>query len=160
MDNIISYFNGEKLQCTIGAIISVALIGVSIYFLFVQRPFLKGLAYTVIPLSIFLLIICVGVVLRTSNDISRVSTFQNKDTESIQKVEIPRMEKVMKSFSIIKKVELVLLGLGLIMTIFFWQIEVVRGIAIGLVIMGASLYLFDHLAEARGEIYLAFLKSL
>jgi hypothetical protein len=34
MDNIIAYFNGEKLQCIVGALFSIAFITIGIFFLF------------------------------------------------------------------------------------------------------------------------------
>lgn len=160
MDNIIAYFNGEKFQCTVGAIVSIILIALSIVFLFQQKVLLKGMAYVAIPLSVFLLIICIGVIFRTSTDIDRVSTFMSVTPEKIQSDEIPRMEKVMKSFGIIKKVELAIFIIGLALTIFFWRNELIRGVAIGLVVMGISLYVFDHIAESRGETYIQLLKSL
>ena len=160
MDNVIAYFNGEKLQCSVGAIVSIIVIAISIVFLFQQKPFLKGLSYAAIPLSVLLLSVCIGVVFRTAKDIERVSIFRKETPERIQTDEIPRMEKVMKSFNIIKKVEIVVFIMGLVLAVLFWRNELVRGVAIGLVIMGASLYVFDHIAEYRGEKYIQFLKSL
>ncbi len=160
MDNVVSYFNDEKLQCSIGAIVSIIFIATSAFFLFQQKPFLKGIAYSTIPLSILLLSICMGVIARTSKDIARVSTFQKEMPESIHIEEIPRMEKVMNSFIIIKKVEIIIFLVGLILTFLFWRSELIKGVAIGLVIMSISLYIFDSIAESRGERYIHFLKSL
>jgi len=106
------------------------------------------------------LVICVGVIFRTSKDVERVSTFYRETPKSVQVEEIPRMEKVMKSFNIIKKVEIAIFIIGLAMIIIFWRNELIRGIAVGLLIMSVSLYTFDHIAESRGEAYIQFLKSL
>jgi uncharacterized protein YxeA len=160
MDNIIAYFNGEKLQCVAGACISIVFIAFSISFLFQQKPFLKGIGYVSIPLSVLLLIICVGVVYKNSRDIERVTTFYKEAPNRIQVEEIPRMEKVMKSFGIIKKVEIAIFIIGLALAVIFWPNELMRGVAVGLIVMGASLYAFDHIAESRGEPYLQFLKAL
>lgn len=160
MDSITSYFNGEKVQCTIGAIVSLIFIAFSIFFLFQQKAFLKGMAYAVIPLSILLLTICIGVIFRTSNDINRVTVFHKETPERIQSEEIPRMEKVMKSFGIIKKVEIAIFIIGLALMIIFWRNELIKGVAVGLIILSVSLYAFDHIAESRGETYIKFLKSL
>jgi len=160
MYSVDGYFNGEKLQCIVGAIVSVTFIAMPIFFLFQDKALLKGIAYVAIPLSALLLIICMGVLLRISKDIERVTTFKEVTPEQIQSEEIPRMEKVMKSFSIIKKVEMVIFLIGLGLIIIFWRNEMLRGVAVGLLLMGVSLYLFDHLAESRGETYIQFLKSL
>ena len=66
----------------------------------------------------------------------------------------------MKSFDIIKKVEIAIFIIGLVLTVLFWRNELMRGVAIGLVIMSISLYTFDYVAESRGKIYIQFLKSM
>lgn len=160
MDSIVAYFNGEKIQCLIGAIVSIVFISLSILFLLQQKAFLKGMAYVAIPLSAFLLIICLGVIFRTSKDIAKVTTYHKETPDKIQSEEIPRMEKVMKSFGIIKKVELAIFIIGLVLSIIFLRNEFMIGIAIGLIVMGISLYVFDLVAESRGETYIQYLKSL
>lgn len=160
MDSIIQYFNGEKLQCIVGVVISLICIALSAYFLVTQNPFLKGIAYSFLPISLFLLIICVSVILRTPGDIERVTNFHQEEPTKIQSEELPRMEKVMKSFGIIKNVELGLFLIGVVLIVMFWQNPLIRGIAAGLIIQGVVMYLFDHVAESRGEIYVSYLKSL
>src|SRR3990172_1605580 len=97
------YFHGEQLQCSIGIAISLVSAGIALFFLFQHKPALyKGMAYVFLILSGFLLIICVAVVLRTPHDIQRVSGYVEHDTEKIVTHEVPRMEKVMRNFTIIK----------------------------------------------------------
>lgn len=160
MDSILKYFEGERLQCIIGVVISVSCISASVYFLFLNKPVFKGVAFSFLPLSLFLLIICVAVIVRTPKDIERVTTFYEEQPASIQSEELPRMEKVMKSFAIIKKVEIGIFLIGLVLAFIFWNNELIKGIAIGLIIQGFVLYLFDYAAESRGAPYVEFLKSL
>jgi hypothetical protein len=160
MNNIEKYFAGEKLQCTIGIILSIICISLSVYFLVLQKPLLKGISFVFIPLSVLLLIICSGVVVRTPSDTERVKEFLKTKPQRLQTDELPRMEKVMKNFTLIKRIEICLFLAGLLIAIFFWKNDLVKGIAIGLIIQGVMLYLFDHSAEARGKVYFEFLKSL
>lgn len=160
MDNVITYFNGEKLQCSIGAIVSITFIAVAIFFLIQDNSILKGMAYVVVPLSVLLLAICVAVIFRTSGDIKRVTTFYRESAERIRQDEIPRMEKVMKSFNTIIKIEIAILIIGLFLIVFFGKNEWIRGVAAGLIMMGLLLFIFDYVAAARGEKYLMYLKSL
>jgi hypothetical protein len=160
MDSIIAYFNGEQFQCILGALFSIAFITICIFFLYQQKAFLKGIAYATIPLAMLLLIICTGVIYKNSADIERVTTFYNEAPQQIKAEEIPRMEKVMKSFGMIKNVEIAIFIIGFALTVIFWQNELMRGVGIGLIIMSASLYAFDHIAESRGEAYIQFLRSL
>lgn len=159
MDSILKYFNGEKAQCTIGLLVAIVFILVAAYFLWLQQPFLKGVAYITLLVSVLLGSICAGVVWRTPKDIARVSSFYQSAPEKMRTEELPRMKKVMSSFSVIKKVEIVLVAAGVLMFFFFGKNDLLRGIGIGLVAMGSLGFLFDHLAEARGKIYFDFLKK-
>jgi len=121
---------------------------------------LKGVAYSFIPLSLILLSICTAVIFRTPKDIKRVTTFYEETPELIQTEELPRMQSVMKSFIIVKKVEAVIIFIGILLAFIFWKNEIVRGVAIGLIIQGTIMYAFDHFAQARGEPYIQLLKTL
>jgi hypothetical protein len=160
MHNIEKYFEGEKLQCIAGIIISVVCISGSVYLLLLHNSFLKGIAYSFFPLSVFLLVICAGIVIRTPEDIERISGFWKTEPQKMQTEELPRMEKVMKNFSVIKKVEIYLLAAGLLAALFFWKNDLVKGIATGIMIQSVILYVFDYTAAIRGKIYVEFLNSL
>jgi len=118
------------------------------------------MVYATIPLSILFLGICIGVAFRTDKDFERVTTFLKEIPASIQTEEIPGKEKVMKSFDFIKKVEITVFIMGLVLIVYFWRNELIRGLGIGFVIMGASPFTFDYMVESRGETYIQFLKSL
>lgn len=158
MDQASTYFNGEKFQCMVGIAVSISIILLSAWFIYLQKPFYKGIAYACIPLSLLLLAVCIGIVLRTPRDMARVNAYES--TRLMQVDELPRMEKVMKSFNLIIKVEIVVFAIGVILAIFFWNNDLVRGIALGLIIQSSLLYLFDHMAAARAERYVDFLQSL
>ena len=102
MDSVLNYFNGEKIQCLIGLVISIAFIITSAYFLSTQKALLNGMAYSILPLAILLSIICIGVIVRVPKDIERVTTYYKEESVKLHTEELPRMEKVMKNFSIIK----------------------------------------------------------
>lgn len=160
MDSIQKYFTGEKLQCIVGIIIGGICILISVYFLFLHKTLYKGVAYSVIPLSLFLLVVCIGVVIRTPGDIERVTTYYKVEPQKMQTHELPRMEKVMKTFRLIMKAEIFIFIVGLLLAIFLWRFDLVKGVALGLMALSALFYLFDYFAAQRGEAYLAFIKSL
>ncbi len=160
MNPIDQYFNEEKFQCSVGLVISILFLAVAAYFLYQPSSFYKGLAYTIMPISFLFLMICTMIVLRTPKDIVRVNSYYTTEPLKLKTEELPRMNKIMNSFVIIKKVELGLLLLSLIICIVFWKYDLMRGIAIGLIIQSAGLYYFDHHASTRGAVYLEFLKSI
>ncbi len=160
MDKIVTYFAGEKLQCTIGILPGLTGFALSIYFIFLNKPILKGISFAFLPLSILLLAICVGIVIRTPQDLKRVSSYYENEPNKMQTEELPRMEKVMKTFPIIKMAEIGFIIVGIILALFFWKYDLIKGIGIGLIIQGFMLYAFDHFAESRGKIYWEFLNTL
>lgn len=160
MDNILKYFSGEKLQCSIGILIGLAGLALSIYFINLNKEVYKGIAFAFIPLSLLLLAICVGVVIRTPKDIKRVSSYYETEPDKIQSEEIPRMQKVMKTFPVVKKVELGFIIVGILLMLLFWKNDLIRGIGLGLIIQGVILYGFDYFAESRAKIYFEFLNSI
>lgn len=160
MESMLKYFEGEKMQCWAGLVFAVLCLIFSVYFLRMHRPLLTGLAYSFIPLSGLLLIVCVSVLVRTPGDIKRNSDLYTESPIKLQAEELPRMEKVMNTFSTVKKVELAFIAIGILLAIVFWRHELIRGIGFGLIVLGPLLYLFDHLAEARAKVYVEFLKSL
>jgi hypothetical protein len=160
MDNILKYFAGEKLQCSIGILLGLSGILLSVYFIYLSKPVFKGIAFAFIPLSLLLLSICIGIVLRTPKDIERVSLYYESEPIKMQTEELPRMEKVMKNFPVIKMVEIGFIIVGVFLLLFFWKNGLIKGIGIGLIIQGIMLYGFDHFAQSRGKIYFEFLNSL
>ncbi|WP_373493621.1 hypothetical protein [Aquiflexum sp.] len=160
MDNIVKYFSGEKLQCSIGILIGITGLALSIYFVYLNKEVYKGIAFAFIPLSLLLLAICVGVVIRTPKDIKRVSSYYESEPNKIQTEEIPRMEKVMKTFPVVKKVEIGIIIVGILLLLVMWKNDLLKGIGFGLIIQGIMLYGFDHFAQSRGKIYFEFLNSL
>ena len=163
MTSINEYFSGEKLQCSIGIAIGAISIVLALYFLLhIKTELFKGIAWPLLLISALLLTICISVVLRTPRDIERVSRFVNNAPEKIQTEEIPRMEKVMTSFKIIKAVEIVLLIAGGIMILvgFSKGYPFITGIGAGLAIQSALMFGFDYFAHERAKEYFEFLSGL
>ncbi len=160
MDNILKYFAGEKLQCSIGILLGLSGLLLSVYFIYLSKPVFKGVAFAFIPLSLLLLSICIGIVMRTPKDIKRVSSYYENEPVKMQTEELQRMEKVMKTFPIIKKVEIGFIIVGILLLIFFGNNGIIKGVGIGLIIQGLILYGFDHFAQSRGKIYFEFLNSI
>lgn len=162
MNEINKYFDGEKFQCFTGIALAVISIGLAFYFLMLTKKtdFFKGIAYPFFIFSGLLFVVCTTVVIKTPKDIERVNGFVINQPEKIKTEEIPRMQKVMKSFRSIKIAEIILVLIGLGLIFFAKDNPFRRGIGFGITIQSIILYLFDHFAENRGEIYLNFLLNL
>ncbi len=154
MHHIDTYFTGERNQCLIGAVISLASIGLSLFLLqSTTGSFEKGVAFVCLPLGILLFVICAGVLIRIPSDVARVVSFFNNEPHRIQQEEIPRMEKVMRNFRIIKRIELGWILAGFTLFLLFMKDELWKGIGLALMVQGVVLYSFDYIAAARGKTY-------
>ena len=163
MSSVNEYFSGEKTQCWIGIVLGVISIGLALYFLLhLKTDLYKGVAYPFLIIPVLLIMICAGVVWRTPHDIERVTNFIQQVPEKIATEEIPRMQRVLKSFKVIKIVEAVLFVAGLALVAYGATkgSDVAKGVGIGIAIQSAMMYAFDYFAHERGKAYWEFLQSL
>lgn len=160
MNAVTKYFTGEKIQCSIGIAFSLISIGIALYFfLKSDKPFYIGMAYPFIIIATLLLIICVGVVLRSSNDIVRVNAFYALDPNRIKTEELPRMQTVLRNFKIVIWAEIAFIVAGAALFFLMPSSSRWQGVGMGLIIQAAALLLFDIIANSRGKIYFDFLQG-
>ena len=161
MNGVSKYFNGEKFQCTIGIALALLSIAIALYFLFqVKRPFYTGISYPFMVIPVLLLMICVGVVIRSPKDIGRVNAMIQTDKTKVKTEELPRMETVMRNFRVIKWTEISFIVAGFLLFFLMPSGSLWKGVGVGLAIQAAMVLVFDIVAESRGKVYLEFLNNL
>jgi hypothetical protein len=160
MNSIEKYFTDDRLQLGIGIIISVFSLIIAAFLYMLKRPAFAGMSYSIIPLTLILLSVCVFLFIRTPKDLKRVSTFYQTTPEKMKTEELPRMEKVLKNFNWIIKTEICIIIAGVFLFVSFGKNDLVRGISIGMVSQASILLIFDTIETERAKIYLEFLKSL
>jgi hypothetical protein len=106
------------------------------------------------------MVVGVAIYLRTDHQVATLSAQLQREPAALKAQEIPRMQTVMKNFSIYKGVEMVLLILGLGMLTFWQRHDLAAGIGIGLVLQAALTLTLDIFAETRGSIYLSTLHAM
>ena len=160
MNPIVKYFTGEKLESYL--FLGFGIIGVVIAFIFylvIKTSFLKGIAIPIMIVSLLEIIVGVTIINRSPKDIERVQEYSSHKIEMIEKVEIPRMEKVMNNFVIFRYAEISLIIVGIIIMYAFRQNLLLNGIGLGLFIESSIVLILDFFAERRGEIYLNYLRT-
>lgn len=161
MTAIEKYFNAERWYCAGGVGIGLLAIAFALYYLLkVKEPYFSGLAWSLLVLGLFFLIVCAGVFVRSPKDIARVTEYVETNSSLLQTEELPRMEKVMKSFKVIMIVEISLIVLSLALIFFAPLSPAWKGAFTGILIMAALLLCFDYLADQRGQVYWEYLKGL
>jgi hypothetical protein len=161
MNQVVKYFNGEKAESYIFILIGVVAFAMALYFFFVLKTsFWKGVAIPFIIVALLEFIVGYTIVTRSEKDITRVETFIQKEQQSIKKIEIPRMVKVLSNFVIYRYVEIALIILGIVLMYSSMNDTFWRGIGLGLFIQASIVLCLDFFAERRGHIYIVYLQEL
>ena len=161
MNPIVKYFTGERFESFLFLGLGILGFAIAIFFLFILKTsFLKGVAIPFLLVSFLEIVVGVTLIYRTPKDIIRVETYLAEKNEMIQKEEIPRMEGVMRNFLVFRYTEITLIILGIILMYGFRQNLLWNGIGLGLFVQSSVVLLLDFFAERRGEVYLAYLRTI
>ncbi len=158
-----TYFNGEKQASLFFlGIALIAIIAAIVLFFYFKNPLGRGVA---VPLLVIgLLQGVVGYTVYSRSDFQRKDIVYKMDLNpgALETKEVPRMQAVMKQFTIMRYVEIGLLLAGIFLYVYFrqqphhlWW----AGIGLGLLIQAGICLAADGFAERRGQVYLEGLQS-
>lgn len=161
--DIEKYFNAEKSGSLVFLVIGVvAVIAAIVFFFVIRSDAYKGAAVPLVLVGLLMGVVGLTVYNRSDGDrIRNVYAFDMNPGELKEK-EVPRMEKVMRSFIILRYTEIALALAGLVLFFVFrtnTDKQFWSGLGISLFIMATLALYADSLAEKRGHIYLEGLKT-
>lgn len=156
--DIEKYFTAEKQESLLFLAIGIAGIILAVLFWFVVKsPAYKGAAVPLLLVGLLLGVVGYTVYMRSDSDrIRNVYAYDLNPTELKEK-EIPRMQKVMKSFVIYRYTEIALAVIGLLLFFYFRNNSTQQfwsGLGIGLFCMALLALGADYFAEKRGHEYI------
>lgn len=157
------YFTEERIESLFFIIIGSVTLLLSAFFLFIIKySFFKGMSIPLLMIGLIQLTVGISVYNRSLKDIERVTYFKNYKPEKIQTEELPRMEKVIKKFTIYKWIELILIIGAIVLFIAFYTSPQTfwKGLALGVLIQASIMLSLDVLAEKRGQIYMEKLQKI
>ncbi|HMP92062.1 MAG TPA: hypothetical protein PKD90_04270 [Phnomibacter sp.] len=152
-----AYFMAEKQAGLLFLIIGLLAVAGAAYLWWLAKwPWAKGMA---IPLTIIAVLqAVVGYTVHSRADAQRKNVVYNMDLnpEAIRQQELPRMQTVMKNFTLYKWVEMILLLTGLGLCLYFRQKpegQFWLGVGMGLLLQSCLMLAADYFAERRGRNY-------
>ena len=161
--DIEKYFVGEKQESLWFIAIGIAAVVLALILLIFFKPsFYKGAAIPLFLVGVILGVIGYTIYKRSDNDrINNVYAY-DMNPPLLKDKELPRMEKVMKNFALIRYIEIFLfvVGIGLYMYYIrdfskdFW-----RGFGLALAVMALIALTADYFAEKRGKVYIKGIRS-
>ena len=155
MDLIKTYFTAEKNESLIFILFGVLTIGFSVYALVKWGDsFYRGFAIPAILIGIIQIVVGSTVYFRTDQQIIQIETLYRQDKAAFKSTEGPRMDTVMKNFSIYKVVEIAFVIIGLLLIFVAASKEFWLGIGVGMLLQGALMLTADVFAERRRKEYI------
>ncbi|MFZ1686135.1 MAG: hypothetical protein WAU70_01860 [Flavobacteriales bacterium] len=161
MTHIDTYFRAEKAESILFLLIGLAAI-VFALFAWVKwnEPFVKGMTIPLVLIGLIQMTVGGTVLSRTDKQVAALNAQVQQDRQGYRAAELPRMEKVMKSFAAIKWTEIVFIALGIALLLLakgngFW-----KGLGLGLILQGAISLTLDVFAEKRGQEYIDAVRTL
>lgn len=161
MSHIDTYFRAEKAESLLFLLIGLAAIVFAVFaWMKWNEPFIKGMAIPLVLIGLIQMTVGGTVFSRTDKQMAALNELVVQDPQAYRTAELPRMEKVMKSFTAIKWTEIVfiLIGIGLLLLTKgngFW-----KGVGLGLLLQGAVSLTLDVFAEKRGTEYITAVEHL
>ena len=161
--DIEKYFIAEKQVGLVFFIIGIIAVALAIVFFFVLRTnFYKGAAIPLILFGLLELIAGFTIYQRSDGDRTRNVYAFDMNPYELKEKELPRMEKVTKSFTIYKWVEVLVLVAGIVL-IFLYRTKPERvfwfGLGITLAIQALLMFSADYLAAKRANDYTTKLEA-
>jgi hypothetical protein len=161
--DIEKYFLAEKQASLFFMIIGIVAVILALVFFFgIKNNFYKGAAVPLLTVGLLLGLVGYTVFARTDKDRKRNVYAFDMNPGDIKEKEIPRMEKVMKNFTVYRYAEIALLILGIGLFSYFNKNEIQafwKGAGLTLAIMALLALSADYFAEKRGHEYLNGLKT-
>jgi len=160
--DIEKYFSAEKTFSGIFMIVAAAAIVLAIVLFFAGKSnAYKGAAVVIVVLSIIQLAASYTVYKRSDGDRKRLTYAYDMNPPLLKNTELPRMEKVEKTFTILLIGEVVLLLAGIGLFLYFKdneQLAFWKGLGLALAIEAAVMLGADMYAKSNAGTYIKGLK--
>jgi hypothetical protein len=161
MEQIRTYFNAERAESLLFLGAAFLALIMTLYILLRHRSdYTFGVATGLTAIAIIQTVVGLSIFLRSPQDIKRVEAMVQSRMIEVKHVEIPRMEKVMKTFQTYKYVEIGLIFLGICLMFQAINTSFWSGLGLALLLEASAMLAFDFFAERRGLYYLEWLKGL
>ncbi|HVR49040.1 MAG TPA: hypothetical protein VMS38_04835 [Pseudorhodoferax sp.] len=154
-----TYFQAERTHGLLFMAVGVVMAGLAVWG-WRQAALWRGAAWPLIAIAAIQLLVGASLWWRSPQDSLHVQHAVQTDSARTAGEEIPRMQAVMQNFRLLRRVELGLLAVGIVLLLLCARGSAWQGAGLGLVVQVGLVMALDAVAERRGAAYLAWLQSL
>jgi hypothetical protein len=152
------YFTAERQGGFL--LVALALAGFSFAaFLWFTRSAFLAMAWPLVILGAFQIVVGLGVALRTPGQVTSLEQGLRTSRLATASAEAQRMSRVNRTFRIVKVVEVVVIVVGLLLAVLFPHPSTWAAVGLGLLLEAAVLLAFDAFAHQRALVYTQWLQS-
>jgi hypothetical protein len=153
------YFTAERQGGFLLVALALAGFGFAA-FLWVTRSAFLAMAWPLLVLGLFQVVIGLAVALRAPGQVASLEQGLRTSPAATVSAETQRMGTIDRNFRIIKVVEIAFVVLGLLLAVFLPHPSIWAAIGLGLLVEAAVLLAFDAFAHQRAEVYTQWLRGL
>ena len=157
-EQMLQYFHAEKAASLLFLLIAGIAILVSVHLVANESEY-RFVAAPRLVVAALQLVTGAAVFVRTPKQVTRLAVQLDDQPEAFRAVELPRMERVQRTFRIVKVVEIVLMAAGILLTYLYRDSLALYAVGIGLIAQGSASLVLDLFAERRADIYLEVLRN-
>jgi type IV secretory pathway TrbD component len=161
--DIEKYFGAEKSEAIVFIAAGVLAVLVSlIIMIWYRNAFNKGLVLPLVAVAIMHLAVGISVYGRADKQRTNNVYAYDMDPASLRDEELPRMQKVISNFVVLRWVEIVLASVGLLLIVLYrnsLEHMFFFGVGVGLMIQALLSLILDFFAEKRAHEYVDGLKE-
>jgi hypothetical protein len=159
MQPVSNYFDAEKQGAMLLLVIGVVSVTVGTVLLAARHSF-AGAGVPFIALGLLAVGIGSGVWARTDHQVRLLGVQMREAPAVALRTEVPRMQRVRRSFLAAQIFEMTLLVAGVAVAYLYRNHEFGFAFGVGLIAQSAFLLLFDLIADRRAAHYLLYLRQL
>jgi hypothetical protein len=161
IEQLNTYFKAEKSESLLFMLAGLLAAAFAVYAFFVlKQKFYTGIALPLLLVGIIQLVVGASVYFRTDKQLAQLETAYKTEPAKMASEELPRMQTVMKNFTLYKYIEVAFIIAGVLLILLLRRNDLWLGIGMGLLAQGSIMLLLDIFAERRAEVYIAFLQTL
>lgn len=153
------YFTAERQGGFLLVALALAGVGLAAFLWFTRSAFL-AMAWPLVVLGLFQVVVRLGVALRTPGQVASLEQGLRTSVAATVSVETQRMNTINRNFRIVKVVEAAFIVFGLLLAMLLPHPSTWVAIGLGLLLEGAVLLVFDAFAHQRALIYTQWLQGL
>ena len=158
-DGMARYFAGERAESALLLLCAAAAAALSGWLVAVRSPY-RAMAWPLLLIGLVQLVVGATIFLRTRAQAARLAERLRSSPSTYKTEETSRMRRVQRRFVLYKRIEIVLLALGLAFASVEGYGRTLYAVGMGLMLEAGLMLALDLVAERRGQRYLETVVAL